>query len=154
MIRVRQGWGKDWQYRGGMTRLQSKKHQGLIKDGLSPVQAREFIWFKFGQAYMRRFRNAIRRGEAGATKASAWAIWRKYYDDALKRKGKPGGYTPPSREYDPTKPHKKLTTEGQVDTGYSAEYERRRRAKQKPEQGEVRLNKETGKYEPYIYPEK
>ena len=137
MIRIWQGWGDDWQYRGGMTRFQSKKQQGLVKDGLSPLQAREFLWYKFSNAYMRRFRNAIKRGEAGKTKKSAWALWRKYYNDALKRRGQPGGYTPPPRQYDPGKPHKKLTSGGQVDTGYTSEYERSRRASPKGRGGVV-----------------
>ncbi len=128
MIRIWQGWGDDWKYRGGMTWLQNRKSQGLIKDGLSPLQAREFVWYKFGQAYMRRFRNAIRRGEAGKTKESAWALWRKYYNDAIRRRGQPGGYTPPPRKYDPTQPHKRLTSEGKVDTQYTSAYERKRRA--------------------------
>ncbi len=131
MIRIWQGWGDDWKYRGGMTWLQSRKQQSLIKDGLSPIQAREFIWYKFGQAYMRRFRNAIKRGEAGSTKATAWALWRRYYNDAIRRRGQPGGYIPPPRQYDPTQPHKKLTSEGKVNTQYTSEYERRRRAEAK-----------------------
>jgi len=131
MIRIWQGWGDDWKYRGGMTWLQNRKHQALVKDGLSPLQAREFIWYKFGLAYMRRFRNAIRRGEAGTTKSSAWALWRRYYNDAVRRRGQPGGYTPPPKHYDPSKPHKKLTSEGKVDTQYTSKYERDRRAKGK-----------------------
>ena len=135
MIRVWQGWGDDWKYRGAMNWLQSKKSQGLVKDGLSPLQAREFVWYKFSNAYMRRFRNAIRRGEAGKTKESAWALWRKYHEDALRRRGLPGGYEEPERKYDSSKPHKKLTSDGKVDTQHTSEYERARRSKTKGTKG-------------------
>ena len=167
MIRVWQGFGKEWRYHGTMTYIQSLRHRALIKDGLSPTQAREFIWFNFYHAYMRRFRTGIRKGLAGNAKSSAWTWFRECYERAIARarKGERGGYKPPPRAYDPDKPHKKLKSDGTIDYPRTREYERKRRAKQEKEKaqmpkdtvsiqydsegniiGGVKLDKETGRY--------
>lgn len=167
MKRIWQGWGEDWRYSGGMTRLQKLRHSALVNDGLTPVQAREFIWYSFSQAYMRRFRSNVRRGLAGTTKSSAWALWRKIYDEAIDKgkQGKRGGYLPPPRKYDPNKPHKKTLPTGEPDKEHHRMQNRGYRAKKKAEKsrtdgvfnikydtvgniiGGVKQNPETGKFE-------
>ena len=168
MIRIWRGWGDDWVYRGSMTYRQDLKYRALQKDGLKPRQAREFIFYDFYQAYMRRFRAGIRRGQAGNTKASAWKWWRFCYESAIEkaRRGIRGGYQPPPKPYDPNKPHRKLRPDGTIDSSHSREYEKERRAKQTREMegvpkgltniqrdfegkiiGGIKYNKGTGKFE-------
>ena len=139
MIRIWKGWGDDWVYRGSMTYMQNRKYKALRKDGLSPILAREFIWYDFYQAYMRRFRAGIRRGVAGNTKESVWKWWRFCYESAIEkgRRGMRGGYRPPTKPYDPNQPHKKLSADGSINYTHSREYERERRSKQKRDKTEV-----------------
>lgn len=132
-VRISKGWGKEWEYRGSRTYLQQRRYEALRKDGLRPFQAKHFVFYNFSRAYMRRFRSAIRRGEAGRSQSSVWALWRKMYNDAIEkaRRGDKGGYTPPKKPYDPNKPHKKLNQYGEIDYSHSREYERDRRASKK-----------------------
>jgi len=133
MIRVWKGWGENWEYRGQRTKLQQRRFEALINDGLKPYQAKHFVFYQFSSAYFRRFRSAIRRGMAGRSQSSAWSLWRKLYDDAIAkaRRGDRGGYIPPEKPYNPNKPHKKLNPNGEIDFSHSREYERGRRAKTK-----------------------
>ena len=139
MIRIWQGFGREWRYHGSMTYLQNLRYKALVKDGLSPAQSREFIWFNFYHAYIRRFRRGIRRGMAGNTKSSAWAWFRECIERAIARarRGERGGYKPPRRDYDPSKPHKKLKPDGTIDYPHTKEYEQKRRAKQEREKTQV-----------------
>lgn len=167
MIRIWRGFGNEWSYHGSMTYIQNLKHKALVKDGLSPVLAREFIFYDFFHAYMRRFRAGIRRGIAGDTKSSTWKWFRKCYEDAVRkaRRGIRGGYKPPKRDYIPSQPHRKLLPDGTIDYEHTREYERGRRAKQRREKtqlpkdvisiqydsegkiiGGVKFDKETGRY--------
>lgn len=168
MIRQWRGWGVPWRYHGGMTKFQQKKSEALQADGLSPEQAKEFIWYNFTHAYMRRFRAGVRRGLAGVTRESAWAWFRKVYDEAIAkgREGKRGGYKPPKRIYDPNKPHKKQLPMGGTDKEYTSSYEQKRRASKKELEkrgvtsiyrdtdgniiGGVRYNPKTKRYEEWI----
>jgi len=131
--RIWKGWGEEWEYRGKRTWIQERRYQSLINDGLKPYQAKHFVFYNFSSAYMRRFRSAIRRGESGRSQASAWALWRKLYDEAIakSRRGDRGGYIPPPKQYNPNKPHKKMNPDGSIDYSHSREYERGRRSKSK-----------------------
>ena len=133
MIRIWKGWGEEWKYQGQRTSLQQRRFQALLKDGLRPYQAKHFVFYNFSSAYMRRFRSAIRRGMAGRSQASVWALWRRIYDDAMAkaRRGDRGGYIPPPKSYNPNKPHKKINPDGSIDYSHSREYERKRRSKSK-----------------------
>jgi len=133
VIRIWKGWGEQWSYRGPRTWLQQRRYEALIKDGLRPYQAKHFVFYNFSHAYMRRFRAAIRRKEAGRSQASVWDLWRRIYDDAIRkgRRGDRGGYEPPPRKYDPSRPHKKLNQDGTIDYSHTRDYERNRRAKKK-----------------------
>lgn len=132
-VRIWGGWGNEWRYQGQRTNLQQKRYEALVHDGLKPYQARHFIFYGFSSAYFRRFRSAIRRGEAGRSQSSVWALWRRIFNDAIAkgRRGDRGGYVPPKKPYDPNKPHKKLNPDGSIDYSHSSAYERNRRAKTK-----------------------
>lgn len=141
MKRVWKGWGEEWQYMGKMNYIQTLRYKALVKDGLQPYQAKHFVFYRLSSAYMRRFRRAIRNGMAGRSQRNAWALWRRFYNDAVEkyRRGDRGGYIPPKKPYAPNKPHKKLTATGEIDYSHTAKYERDRRTKTKvPQQTTAR----------------